>query len=121
VFWRRDRGTAANAYAVYTALMEGHFVDGLLDLPVEQIVAEVLARFPGAARVGDGPLSEGAEWVSGDRRSSFRVEWSPKHVLVEVRNVSNDVGNLLVDIVTGFGCPLYDPQVNERFDSQFDC
>jgi len=121
VFWQREVGVGANAPAVYEALMDGGTVDGLRPLPIEDMAAAILAAFPTSVREPNGPSSEWIDWVSEDQHTAFQVEWSPQHVCIDLRPQNNDVANRLIDIVSGdFGCPLYDPQTGERFDSTSD-
>ena len=116
VFWQRDAG-AGDARSVYEALIDERRVEGLRPLPIGPILSKILSEFPDAVRGPNGPSSEWIDWVSGDGTSSFQVQWSDEHVLVECRGVSNDIGNRIVDALDGFDCPLYDPQTNERFDA----
>jgi hypothetical protein len=112
VFWKYADALHQPAGEVYAALMNGERLDGLAEFPVEAYVDSVVAEFPDAERA-----KVGLYWTSPDERSSFEVEWSSVHVMVEVRNVSTDVGNQLVTLAKDLGAPLYDPQTMERFDS----
>jgi hypothetical protein len=119
VFWQRDGGTVNDARAVYEDLIDGREVVGLRTLPIDDIASAILATFPTAVRGPNGP-SEWIYWVSTDERSSFEVEWSRQHVSVEMRPLNKEIANCLIDIMCEFRCPLYDPQTNERFDSNVE-
>jgi len=108
---------ALDSPAVYGALMEGTEVEGLLDLPVDSILSAIPDAYPTALRAPNGPDSEWIDWVSDDGSSSFQVEWSRLHVLVECRHLDNESKNRIIDVLDRFECPLYDPQITERFDS----
>ena len=42
----------------------------------------------------------------------------PRHVTLSLRGGwTGDDANRLIDVMTGFGCPLYDPQTGERFEA----
>jgi hypothetical protein len=97
--------------------MEGGDVAGLRPLPVEQIVSAIVAAFPQSVREPNGPSSEWIDWLSQDESSSFQVEWSSHHVRVDLRPLDRDIANMFIDVMSAFGCPLYDPQTGERFDS----
>ena len=120
VFWKQERSFQAEPHAIRDALASNEPVDGLLEIPVDEWMAAVVAAFPGATREPNGPNSELVCWISGDGKSSFQIEWSPIHVWITLRGVSTQDGNRLVDLAAGFGCPLYDPQTDERFDSWTD-
>jgi len=79
----------------------------------------LLAAFPAARREPNG-ASEWVDWQSPDEAQSFQVEWSPTHVWITCRGLHGPDMNRLVDLAAKFGCPLYDPQTGERFDSWID-
>jgi hypothetical protein len=114
VFWRQSTDLKRTPEATYDALVNGQTVDGLVDLPVDDFLAAVIAGFPGAMREPNGS-EEWLDWVSANELDSFQVTWSRQHVLVTCRHVHSDDMNRLIDIAAGFGCPLYDPQTSERF------
>lgn len=118
VFWRYRPGTRRNPESVYQELMGGGAPDDLEELPVESIALSVLTAFPDATREPRGLDSEWINWASSDEKSSFQVEWTTRHVHVACRGVENETVNALIDILNEFGCPLYDPQTVERFDSE---
>jgi hypothetical protein len=116
-FWKERPGPRQNPQAVYEALLDGQRVDGLLLFPTEEYLAAVREAFPEAARED---RAEELTWLSDRDRSSFSITWSPVHVLVNLRAVSSEVGNRLVEIAASFDAPVYDPQTGERFDSWID-
>ena len=112
VFWREEVpcGKPSDTYA---RLMEEISVSGLASIPTEPIVLRIASAFSeGIEGVSDG---FGMSWVAEDDASSFQVETSAQHVLVELRPLNRDIANTIIDIATEFGCPLYDPQTDERF------
>jgi hypothetical protein len=100
--------------STYEGLASGQLVDGLTDLPVDQILANIIERFAGAVREPNGS-EEWVDWASANGLDSFQVTWSRQHYLVTCRHVHSDDMNRLIDIAPGFGCLLYDPQTSERF------
>lgn len=119
-FWQCEVGRSPDSRSTFDALMNGGTVDGVVSLPTEQIIGAILAAFPTAVREPNGPSSEWIDWTSEGGRASFQIEWSPTHVLAELRPLDNDVANALIDVMAGFRCPLFDPQTGERFDSSYD-
>ena len=72
-----------------------------------------LARCASRTRAG----WESIDWVDEDDQSSIQISWSDLHVHADCRQVSYEVANRIIGVLADFGCPLYDPQVDERFDS----
>jgi hypothetical protein len=89
-------------------------VEGLVDLPIEDVLSSVMRDFPGTTRERNGQ-SDLLSWVGQHEKGSFEVTWSHQHVRVDCRDLQKDQMNQLIEIGAAFGCPLFDPQTNERF------
>ena len=100
------------------SLINGYSVDGVETLPIESILSELIAALPGSVRAS---LASGLEWIdwdSNDGLSSIQIWWSDVHVYVDCRSVSYEILNRIIEVLAGFGCPLYDPQEDKRFDAR---
>jgi hypothetical protein len=113
-FWRQTAGMQRPPESTYETLVGGQPVDGLMDLPVDEILAVIVESFPGAKR-GPNGTEDWVEWVSANQMDSFQVTWSHQYFLVTCRHVHSDDMNRLIEIGARFGCPLFDPQTSERF------
>ena len=102
---------------MYQSLIDGRAVEGLVTLPITSILPELVVALPGSVRESNGEGLEWIDWSSEDDQSSVQIWWSDVHVCADCRNASYDVVNRIIGVLHGFGCPLYDPQVDERFDS----
>ena len=102
---------------VYRSLINGRPVDGLAILPISSILSELVAALPGSVRESNERGLEWIDWISNEDQSSVQIWWSDVHVHADCRNVSYEVANRIIGVLAGFGCPLYDPQVDKRFDS----
>ena len=113
MFCRQPAGFASDPATVYEALCDGRAVDGLVPLPMDRIMDEVVAQFPGMER--DEPYY--AVWVRPHTPNNdlFEIEVSPTHVRIDLRPLMEDVANTLIDIMNDYGCALYDAQKGERF------
>jgi len=100
----------------YSALSEGKWVEGLVDLPIDEFLAKVTETFPGSKRERNAS-TDWVVWVSVNGLDSFQVTWSRQYVRVDCRHLHSEDMNRLIDIGRAFGCPLYDPQISERFRS----
>ena len=102
---------------MYRSLINGRPVDGLARLPIASILSELVAALPGSVRESNGRGLEWIDWISDDDQSSVQIWWSDVHVHADCRGVSYEVANRIIGVLDKFGCPLYDPQVDERFDA----
>jgi hypothetical protein len=114
IFWRQMTLMSQSSKAIYDNLNEGRPVDGLGELPIEEILSRVIDNFAGAQREINGS-QEWVLWRSPNGEDSFEVTWSDWHVRVDCHHVQLTDMNRLVEIAAAFGCPLYDPQGGERF------
>ncbi len=125
VFWKQQRrgDGAPRALDVYRALMEGSTVEGLLPMPVAEILASLCADFPSAliGVAADSPRP--VFWSSDDEQHSIEFDWSAVHFMVEFRpfgSSNHDDVNRIIDALAALECPLYDPQTGERFDGPYN-
>ncbi|MEL6891162.1 MAG: hypothetical protein AAFP84_06180 [Actinomycetota bacterium] len=119
IFWR-EGGDTPSAASVYSSLMEGSRTAGLTDLPIDRIIDRFAVAFEGIDRPlpfePTGPIF----WEDPASVTSLQVWWTSTHVGVELRPVglfSHDVANRVIDLMREFDCPLYDPQVDQRFSA----
>jgi hypothetical protein len=108
-FWRYKAGVKLDDERVYDALSDGQRVDGLEDLPIDEIVRRLTESFADWQKLDDATFD-------GGERGSFQVYTSPQFFRVDCYGMNGDEMDKFVDIGTEFGCPLYDPQVGQRFD-----
>lgn len=91
------------------ALAKGEAPDSIAELPKQDVVDSVTANLKAAGWKQDGIFFDksGAviELYADDHHASFslRGPWQ------------GDDANFLIDIMKEFDCPLFDPQVGERF------
>jgi hypothetical protein len=114
IFWRQTILMSQSSKAIYDCLNEGRPVDGLGELPIEEILSRVVDNFAGAQRQFNGS-KEWVIWHGPNGEDSFEVTWSKWHVRVDCHHVQLTDMNRLVEIAASFGCPPYDPKTGERF------
>ena len=115
VFWQQNASQTLDPESIYQELMdERGSVPGLNDIPVDAFLDALVASFPGASREANGP-GEWLTWVSPTQRAGLEVTWSRHHLRADCRGMSGDDMHRIVNVAIGLGCPLYDPQVGERF------
>jgi hypothetical protein len=110
-FWKQERPLDLSAQQIYERLSDGESVDGLAVLPVDQILQQLQEAFPKFDPQEKFPL------VSLED-GSIEFIWSDQYFRFDLRG---DVGavheNRLVQIMADHGCPMYDPQINKRYDA----
>ncbi|MGC4005742.1 MAG: hypothetical protein QM811_22525 [Pirellulales bacterium] len=94
---------------VYERLSNGELVDGLQNLPIDAMMSRVGEVFADWVRL------DNVTFDGGDR-GGFQVFTTPQFFRVDCSGMDGEELNKFIDIGQEFGCPLYDPQVGERFD-----
>ncbi len=110
-FWRYQPRIRLDHKAVHKQLSAGQHVDGLEDLPIEDIVRKVSKTFAGWKKLDDVTFDGGA-------RGSFKLFTTPQFFRVDGSGLSDDELNKFIDIGSEFGCPLYDSQAGQRYEIQ---
>lgn len=111
-FWRYKSGQYRDDHAAvyHTVCCDGNPLDCLETLPVDAIRRKLAETF--------------ADWDALDENNyekagagAFEISMTPQSVRFNCYSLSNDTMNLLLDVLLAFGCPLYDPQIDTRFDT----
>lgn len=110
-FWRYDNGTYLDNQMVYEeSCCEENPVDGLAALPISDILRRVDEVF------NDYDKLDGRNYESS--KGSFSISATKQSVLFDCGwSMAESELNKIIDIMLEFGCPLYDPQIETRFDS----
>jgi hypothetical protein len=102
--------TYLNHHEVYEALVEKEEVEGLQELPVEVIINRINSVFSQWERVDEN------SWKNPNGKGAFQVITTPQSVKIDCYGTEGKTMNQLVSVMEEFKCPLYDPQVPERYD-----
>jgi len=111
-FWRQEAMMPVSSRAIYDALCDGRPVDGLAPLPLDGLIAGVMASFPTSRRAPD--RAELVEWRADNGEDAFEVTWSTQHLRVDCWHLGESDVTIFVELAASFGCPLYDPQSGQR-------
>jgi hypothetical protein len=110
-FWRESRPVGLSPNEAYRRLSRGKPVEGLAELPVEEVFAGLREAF--------GPFYEElSEFETDD--CSIEVSWSACHFRFDLRGDVDEAAGRLVALMAGFGCSPYDPQVDTRGAAEED-
>ena len=110
LFWRYLDEIYLNHHEVYEALVEKEGVIGLEKLPVEVIINRINSVFSKWERIDEN------SWKNNAGKGAFQVITTPQSVKIDCYGTEVKTMNQLVDLMLEFKCPLYDPQVPERYD-----
>src|SRR5262245_47519652 len=102
-FWKEGRPVGLSPNEVYRRLSKGKPVEGLAELPVEEVFGRLREAF--------GPFDkELSEFEADD--CSIEVSWSRCHIRFDLRGDVEEAAGRLVALMAGFGCSPYDPQTD---------
>ncbi|MCP2026152.1 hypothetical protein L1276_001292 [Flavobacterium sp. HSC-32F16] len=110
IFWRYLDEIYLNHQEVYEALVEKEEVEGLAELPVDVIINRINSVFSKWERVDDN------SWKNNAGKGAFQVITTPQSIKIDCYGTEGKTMNQLVSVMEEFKCPLYDPQVPERYD-----
>ncbi|TRX01001.1 hypothetical protein [Flavobacterium gawalongense] len=110
LFWRYQDGIYLNHHLVYEAIIEEQEVEGLEELPVTVILNRINTLFSQWEKVDDN------SWKNNKGKGAFQIKTTPQSIQIDCYGTEGKIMNQLVDALAEFNCPLYDPQVPERYD-----
>lgn len=110
IFWRYQDGIYLNHHLVYEAVTEQQIVEGLENLNVTVILNRINSVFSNWEKVDEN------SWKNPNGKGAFQVKTTPQSIQIDCYGTEGKTMNLLVDTMEEFKCPLYDPQVPERYD-----
>lgn len=109
-FWKYEEGVYLDNKEVYKkSIGEGVEVPGLSFLPKDEILNKIKSEFKDYERLD--------EYNYGGELGSFTVFINSQSVMFDCSfRIPETELNKMIDIMLCFGCPLYDPQIEVRFD-----
>lgn len=107
-FWKYEKEGVLNDEQVYALLSDGEEVKCVEVLPVEDVIKSVKAAFSDWEWQDEGFLQK--------NNKSIEIFTTKQFVRFDCTSLSNDEMNALTDIMSGYGCPLYDSAISTRFE-----
>jgi hypothetical protein len=104
LFWNAGPGVKLQAAEIAREVTWGEEVEGLIDLPVREIIDRLKAAFP-QHEERSGLL------IGRTPGGSFEATWTWQFVRAECRDMSDDDRERLIEAV---GYPAFDPQLGIR-------
>ena len=109
-FWNYESGVYLDNQNVYETLSNGEVVDGLEDLPVSEILQSIEKKF-------SSPKWEKIDHSNNEAGGgAFQISITNQSLRIDCYGMSGYDMNLFMDVGNEFSCPLYDPQMGQRFD-----
>ena len=109
-FWRYKKGAVHDHRKVYeTACCDRDLVEDLESLPTEKILEKIAEVFSDWTQLDEKTYEK-------EPQGAFSVFTTSQIVRFDCYGMDGNNMNKLIDMMLEFGCPLYDPQINERFD-----
>lgn len=112
-FWKYKKGVYIDPQTAYEQLCEGNPVSGIETIPIEKILKKISIEFITWERTGLYDFESETE-------GSFQVTVNDQFVRIDCYEMDEEDMNVFIDIMLDFHCPLYDPQVPQRFDEDWD-
>ena len=110
-FWKYREGVRLDNAAVYRrACCDHEPVEGLEALPTEEILRAI-----GAAFLGWDAL-DAYNYENRGGLGAFQLSATPQALRVDCYSMGRADMKRFSSVMAGFGCPLYDPQLEVRFD-----
>lgn len=108
VFWKYNDKVILDNEKVYEAICGEYEVEGLCSLPADLILKRVNEVF--------GDYEKLDEYNFESEKGSFTFIPSKQGVIFDCGlSTGFDELNKIIALMLEFDCPLYDPQINERF------
>ena len=101
LFWRPGPSLKLSPAETARELVWGEEVDGLIDLPIREIIDRLKAEFADHEEKS-GLLNARAE------AGSFQVTWSWQYVRIDCQDVPTTAREQLIDIIESFDCMAYE-------------
>jgi hypothetical protein len=105
LFWRSSPAVKLSAQEVARELVWGEEVEGLIDLPIREIIDRLKAEYPQHVE-SPGLLTCQANG------GSFEIIWSWQFLRIEERGLAPEERERLIDIVESFECMAFEAQAS---------
>jgi hypothetical protein len=110
LFWKYLDEVYLNHHEVYEAIDHQQEVEGLEELPIAVIMNRINSVFSNWEKVDEN------SWKNTNGKGAFHIKTTTQSIKIDCYGTEGKTMNLLVDTIAEFKCPLYDPQVPERYD-----
>ncbi len=110
-FWKYKKDTYLDNQKVYENCSEEEIVEGLEDLPIDSILKDVQTEFIDWKRDDSN-----VDYENPNAKGAFQISTTKQFVRFDCYGMEGEDMNRIIDIMVKYDCPLYDPQVPQRYD-----
>lgn len=112
-FWKYKNDIYLDNQEVYEKCSEKQMVEGLEDLPIESILKDIQKEFI------DWKMEDShVDFENSNGNGAFQIFTTIQFVRIDCYGMEGDDMNRLIDVMNKYNCPLYDPQVTQRYDGK---
>jgi hypothetical protein len=104
LFWKPGPDLDMPAEAIARELNWGEEVQGLIDLPVKEIIDRLKAEF------ADHDETPGLLTAKAPGGGSWEATWGWQFFKVELSEVPDDARQRVIDVLAEFGCGVHEPE-----------
>jgi len=108
-FWRYKPGISLDHQKTYELLSKGQMVDGLEDIPIDEMKKRVAEEF---TKKGWEQFGKNG-WES--KKGTFQIFTTSQFFRVDCYGMQGEDMNIFLDVAHEFSCRLYDPQARKRY------
>lgn len=108
-WWKPSPGFATSPEVVHRTLLAEQDVDGLIDLPIRQMIDAMKEHFPNCSEVA-GLL----RWKAGNQATDPAIEWTWSYQTMRAAadHFRDQDREAIIDIAHRHGCTVYDANLN---------
>lgn len=117
-FWKESKKTNLAPEDIMKKLSKGEVPSSIKNIPTDKVSSSIQKQFENVM-INEPADPENVIQILWEDNStgSLIINISPYVITVSSNNVSGEILNKIIDIMLKFNCPLYDPQINKRFDN----
>ena len=108
-FWKYKENSYLDNHKVYETLCDEGNIEGLENVPVDEIREKIAKAFSDWNKVDENSFEN-------SNKGAFQITTTSQSVMIDCYGMDGEDMNKFIDILFEYGCPLYDPQVGERYD-----
>lgn len=112
-FWKYKKDIYLNHQEVYEKCSEEKTVEGLEDLPIDSILKDIQAEF-----IDWKNKESNIDYLNPKGNGIFQIFHTKQFVRFDCHDMEGEDMNRIIDIMDKYNCPLYDPQVPQRYDGK---
>ena len=112
-FWKYKKGTYLDNQEVYEKCSDEQTVYGLENLPIDAILKDIQTEFE------DWKMEDSnIDYENPKGKGAFQISTTEQFVRFDCYGMQGEDMNRIIEVMDKYDCPLYDPQVPQRYDGK---